>query len=71
MKCCTYFFIATFLLLSPCANAQQLSREQISERLEKDSCVTLTGKNVKICKASYLSDGNSKKQSRSARQSCK
>jgi dienelactone hydrolase len=59
MKCCTYFFIATFLLLTPCANAQQLSREQISERLEKDGCVTLTDKNVKICKAYYLSDGNS------------
>jgi len=59
MKCCTYFFIATFLLLTPGATAQQLSREQISERLEKDGCVTLTEKNVKICKAYYLSDGNS------------
>ncbi len=59
MKCCTYFFLATFLLLTPCANAQQLSREQIIERLEKDGCVTLTEKNVKICKAYYLSDGNS------------
>ncbi len=59
MKCCTYFFIAILLLLTPCATAQQLSREQISERLEKDGCVTLTEKNVKICKAYYLSDGNS------------
>ncbi len=59
MKCRTYFFIAIFLLLTPCANAQQLSREQISERLEKDGCVTLTEKNVKICNAYYLSDGNS------------
>lgn len=54
-----YLFIAMFLLLTPGATAQQLSREQISERLEKDGCVTLTEKNVKICKAYYLSDGNS------------
>jgi dienelactone hydrolase len=59
MKCCTYFFIATILLPASYAPAQQLSREQIIERLEKDGCVTLTEKNVKICKAYYLSDGNS------------
>ena len=60
MKCRTSFFIATFLLLlTPSGTAQQLSREQINERLEKDGCVTLTEKNVKICKAYYLSDGNS------------
>jgi dipeptidyl aminopeptidase/acylaminoacyl peptidase len=40
------------------ANAQQLSREQINEALEKDGCVTLAEKNVKLCKASYLLDGN-------------
>lgn len=59
MKCCTYLFLATFLLLTPSATAQQLSREQIIERLERDGCVTLTERNVKICKAYYLSDGNS------------
>lgn len=59
MKCCAYLLVATFLLLTPGATAQQLTREQISERLEKDGCVTLTEKNVKICKAYYLSDGNS------------
>lgn len=59
MKCCAYFLVATFLVLTPGVTAQQLNREQISERLEKDGCVTLTEKNVKICKAYYLSDGNS------------
>ncbi len=59
MKCCPYLLLATFLLLTPRATAQQLSREQIIERLERDGCVTLTEKNVKICKAYYLSDGNS------------
>ena len=58
MKRFNYFFVAT-LLLTPCANAQQLSREQIIERLEKDGCAMLTEKNVKICKAYYFSDGNS------------
>lgn len=59
MKSGIYFFIAVFLWLTPCATAQQLSREQILERLEKEGCVTLTEKNVRICKAHYLSDGNS------------
>jgi dipeptidyl aminopeptidase/acylaminoacyl peptidase len=51
--------LAVFLLLVSMASAQQLSREQISEALEKDGCVTLAEKNVKLCKANYLSDGNS------------
>ncbi len=59
MKCWTCFLVASLLLLTPRANGQQLSREQISEKLERDGCVTLTEKNVKICKAYYVSDGNS------------
>jgi len=51
--------IALFLLLASIANAQQLSREQINDALEKDGCVTLADKKVKLCKANYLSDGNS------------
>lgn len=51
--------LAVFLLLVSTVNAQQLSREQINEALEKDGCVTLAEKNVKLCKANYLSDGNS------------
>lgn len=51
--------LALFLLLVSMANAQQLSREQINEALEKDGCVTLAEKNLILCKANYLSDGNS------------
>jgi len=51
--------LALFLLLVSMANGQQLSREQINDALEKDGCVTLAEKNVKLCKANYLSDGNS------------
>ncbi|MGH9958136.1 MAG: hypothetical protein ACREBC_13560, partial [Pyrinomonadaceae bacterium] len=36
-----------------------LGGEQISDRLEEEGCVTLSEKKVKICKADYLSDGNS------------
>lgn len=59
MRIHTYLFMAVFLWLTSFANAQQLSREQISERLEKEGCVRLAEKKVKICKADYLSDGNS------------
>ena len=37
--------------------AQQLNREQIVAALEKDGCVTLTERKVKICKDNYSSDG--------------
>ncbi len=58
MKVCTYLE-AIFLMLTPFADAQQLSSEQINKKLEKDGCVTLTEKKVELCKAYYLSDGNS------------
>jgi dipeptidyl aminopeptidase/acylaminoacyl peptidase len=37
--------------------AQQLSREQIVEALERDGCVTLTERKTKICKDDYTVDG--------------
>jgi dipeptidyl aminopeptidase/acylaminoacyl peptidase len=39
------------------AVAQPINREQIVAALEKDGCVTLTERKVKICKDDYLSDG--------------
>jgi dipeptidyl aminopeptidase/acylaminoacyl peptidase len=50
--------IAIFALLTPTlVAAQQLTREQIVEALEKDGCVTLTERQTKICKDDYVSDG--------------
>lgn len=48
-----------FLWLPLLANAQQLSREQIDEALERGGCVTLADKKVKICRADYAAGGNS------------
>jgi hypothetical protein len=42
------------LLLASSINAQQLSRTEIEEKLEKEGCVTLTASKVKICKYDYL-----------------
>ena len=50
--------MASLLSLLPLATAQQLSREKISESLEKDGCVTLEQSKVKICKYDYSSEGN-------------
>ena len=45
------------LLLPSLAAAQQINREQILIALEKDGCVTLVERKVKICKDDYQSDG--------------
>ncbi len=37
--------------------AQQINRDQIVADLEKDGCVTLSERKVKICKGDYSSDG--------------
>jgi dipeptidyl aminopeptidase/acylaminoacyl peptidase len=51
--------IIAFVLLLPLGiKAQQLTREQIGELLEKDGCVTLEVSKVKICKADYLFEGD-------------
>ena len=46
--------IAICLSLPLATRAQQLSRDQIIELLEKDGCVTLEEKKIKICKYDYL-----------------
>lgn len=46
------------VILPPTINAQQPSREQINELVEKDGCVTLEKSKVKICKYDYSSEGN-------------
>jgi len=48
--------LATLLSLSLTIRAQQPSRDQIIQLLEKDGCVTLEQKKVKICKSDYLWD---------------
>ncbi|MCA1601034.1 MAG: prolyl oligopeptidase family serine peptidase [Acidobacteria bacterium] len=59
MRIHKYLFVAVFVWLTSFANAQELSREQIRERLQTEGCVTLAEKKVKLCKADYLSDANS------------
>lgn len=50
--------IALFTLFVPAlVAAQQLTREQIVEALERDGCVTLTERQTKICKDDYTVDG--------------
>ena len=51
--------VVLILVLSPSSYvaAQQINREQIVADLEKDGCVTLTDRKVKICKDDYSSDG--------------
>jgi len=51
------FIVALFLSLPSLAVAQPINREQIVAGLEKDGCVTLSERKVKICKDDYLSDG--------------
>lgn len=45
------------MLLLPSVRAQQPSREQINELLEKEGCVALERSKVRICKYDYVSDG--------------
>jgi dipeptidyl aminopeptidase/acylaminoacyl peptidase len=52
-----HFVVALVLSLSSLVAAQQINREQIVAALEKDGCVTLTERKVKICKDNYSSDG--------------
>ena len=50
--------VALLVLFVPMlAAAQQLSREQIVEALERDGCVTLAERQTKICKDDYVSGG--------------
>ena len=49
--------VAFVLSLPSLAAAQQINREQIVTALEKEGCVTVTERKVKICKDDYLSDG--------------
>ena len=50
--------IAISLSLPLTTRAQQLSRDQIIELLERDGCVTLEERKVKICKYDYLWNRN-------------
>lgn len=50
--------IAISLSLHLTTRAQQLSRDQIIELLERDGCVTLEERKVKICKYDYLWNRN-------------
>jgi dipeptidyl aminopeptidase/acylaminoacyl peptidase len=52
-----HFVVALVLSLPSLAVAQQMDRQQILNTLEKDGCVTLTERKVKICREDYLSDG--------------
>ena len=52
-----HFVVALVLSLPSLVTAQQINREQIVAALEKDGCVTLTERKVKICKDNYSSDG--------------
>lgn len=52
-----HFVVALVLSLPSLVTAQQITREQIVAALEKDGCVTLTERKVKICKDNYSSDG--------------
>lgn len=58
MRVGKYFCSALFLLFTPVAYAQQLSREKVGELLEKDGCVTLAEGKVKVCKYDYVADEN-------------
>jgi dipeptidyl aminopeptidase/acylaminoacyl peptidase len=52
-----HFVVALVLSLPSLVAAQQINREQIVAALEKDGCVTLSERKVKICKDNYSSDG--------------
>ncbi len=55
---CLLHFIVFSLLLVSSVNAQRPSLPAIDEEtLEKEDCVTLTERKVKICKYDYLADG--------------
>src|ERR1044071_4314635 len=56
-KTSTLVVVILVWLLPSYAAAQQINREQIVADLEKDGCVTLTERKVKICKDDYSSDG--------------
>ena len=49
--------LAALMALLVSTEAQQPTREQINELLEKEGCVTLEQSKVKICKYDYLADG--------------
>jgi len=49
--------IILVLCFSPPLIAQQLSRNEIVEALEKHGCVSLEERKIKICKDDYLADG--------------
>jgi dipeptidyl aminopeptidase/acylaminoacyl peptidase len=49
---------AIYLTISSTALGQQLSREPIIQAMEKDGCVSLTERKVKICKFDFLSEGD-------------
>src|SRR6266550_3160108 len=51
------FLLPILILLPLITPAQQLSRDQIIQALEKDGCVTLAERKVKICKYDYLWHG--------------
>jgi dipeptidyl aminopeptidase/acylaminoacyl peptidase len=52
------YFIVFLLLLASSVNAQRPSLSAIDEEtLEKEGCVTLTERKVKVCKYDYLADG--------------
>ncbi|HJX91769.1 MAG TPA: hypothetical protein VJ372_14810 [Pyrinomonadaceae bacterium] len=53
----TLIHLSIAILLSLTVSAQQLSRDQIIEALERDGCVTLDQKKIKICKYDYVWQG--------------
>lgn len=56
IRLCVLIAISLTLPLTTCA--QQLSRDQIIELLERDGCVTLEEKKIKICKYDYVWNRN-------------
>ena len=52
-----FLLVISLLFCTSIANAQQLSREQIGELLEKNGCVALGAKKVNVCKYDFTSDG--------------
>ena len=53
----TLILLSIAILLPLTVSAQQLSRDQIIETLERDGCVTLDQKKIKICKYDYVWQG--------------
>ena len=53
----TLILLSIAILLPLTVSAQQLSRDQIIEALERDGCVTLDQKKIKICKYDYVWQG--------------